>query len=65
MQVKAPPAAATLNWVLTPVTVVVEVALQPLLLLVTFNVYVPGALTMGVNVFAPERIFPPLEAVHK
>ena len=48
-----------------PVTAVADVLVQPLVVLVTFKVYVPTAFTVGVKVFAPELMFPPLEAVHK
>ena len=33
--------------------------------LVIFKVYVPALFTTGINVFAPETIVPPPEAVHK
>ena len=65
VQVSNPPVVVALGgWILL-VTVVEAVAVQPFVLLVTFNVYVPAALTMGISVVAPETILPPAEAVHK
>ena len=40
-------------------TVVLEVDVQLLVVLVTVKVYKPGALTVGVSVFAPETTIGP------
>jgi hypothetical protein len=64
-QVKVPPVAEAPGGEMLLVTVVEAVAVQPFVLFVTFIVYVPAALTIGVKVVAPETMLPPLEAVHK
>ena len=47
------------------VTNAISVAVHPFNGLVTVNVYVPAALTVGVAVVAPDTMFPPLLATHE
>jgi hypothetical protein len=51
--------------VLFNVTKTTSVAVHPLIGLVTVNVYVPAAFTVGVAVVLPETMFPPLLATHE
>lgn len=55
-------AMLTLGGVLSTVTSAESTDVQPLTGSVTVSVYVPAAFTVGVAVFAPDTMFPPLLA---
>ena len=57
--------AFALGAILFKVTKATSVAVHPFAGLVTVNVYVPAAFTVGVAVVAPETMLPPLLAIHE
>jgi len=59
--VSEPPVVERLGGVLYPVTLVVEVLVQPFVVFVTIKVYTAGAPTTGLSVFPPETMVPPVQ----
>jgi hypothetical protein len=59
--VNTPPVAVTVIDGFSAVTTAVATASQPVDVTTAFTVYVPGALTVGVAVFAPETIPGPVQ----